>query len=63
MKKLFSVLAVIFMLVYIGYQVSANLTEQIETIDALMVEVEAKETCEGFFVRAIQPVYGRAERS
>ncbi len=63
MKKLFSVLAVIFMLVYIGYQVSANLTEQIETIDALMVEVEAKETCEGFFVRAIQPVYGSAERS
>lgn len=63
MKKLLSVLAVVFMLVYIGFQVTVNLTEQIETIDALMVEVEAKETCEGFFVRAIQPVYGSAERS
>lgn len=63
MKKLLSVLAVAFMLFYIGYQVTANLTEQIETIDALMVEVEDKETCEGFFVRAVQPVYGSADKS
>lgn len=63
MKKLLSVLVVILMLLYIGFQVVTNLTEQIETIDALMVQVEAKETCEGFFVRAIQPVYGSAERS
>ena len=63
MKKLLSVLAVAFLLFYIGYQVTANLTEQIETIDALMVKVEDKETCEGFFVRAIQPVYGSAQKS
>ena len=63
MKKLLSVLVVVLMLLYIGYQVVANLTEQIETIDALMVQVEAKETCEGFFVRDIRPVYGSADRS
>lgn len=63
MKKLLSVLVVLLLLVYIGYQVTANLTEQIETIDALMVEVEDKETCEGFFVRSIQPVYGGADKT
>ena len=63
MKKLLSVLVVAFLLVYIGYQVSANLTEQIETVDALMVTVEAKETCEGFFVRDVQPIYGDADRA
>ncbi len=39
-------------LVYIGYQVSQNLSEKITTIDALMVDVEDSISAEGVFVRS-----------
>lgn len=58
MKKLLSVFTVLFFVGYIGYQVLGNLTEQIETIDALTVEVEDKVTCRGVFVRQMTPVSG-----
>ena len=63
MKRFFSAAVVLLLLVYIGYQVSQNLTEQIETIDALIVEAVDKTTCEGIFVRNVQPVYGDGDKT
>lgn len=63
MKRLFSAAVVLLLLVYIGYQVSQNLTEQIETIDALMVEAQDKTTCEGIFVRDVEPVWGDSDKT
>lgn len=63
MKKIISVMAVVLLLVYIGYQISHNLTEQIETIDALNVTVEDKVTCRGFFVRSASAVSGDTSKT
>lgn len=63
MKRFFSAAVVLLLLVYIGYQVSQNLTEQIETIDVLIVEAVDKTTCEGIFVRNVQPVYGDGDKT
>ena len=37
--------------VYISYQVIANLTQQIQTVDALEVTVEDKIPARGYFIR------------
>ena len=37
--------------VYISYQVAANLTQQIQTVDALEVTVEDKIPARGYFIR------------
>lgn len=44
--------------VYIVYQVVANLTQQIRTVDALEVTVEDKISARGFFIREQIPVPG-----
>ncbi len=46
--------------VYILYQVTANLTQQIRTVDALEVTVEDKLSARGFFIRRQVPVTGGA---
>jgi len=56
MRKVLSILAVALLLIYIGYQVTSNLTETIKTVDAVVVEVEDKVTCRGVFVRSAAPV-------
>jgi putative membrane fusion protein len=43
---------------YIGYQVIANLTQQIRTVDALEVTVEEKLSARGYFIREQIPVSG-----
>ncbi|MEA4921189.1 MAG: hypothetical protein VB078_09740, partial [Clostridiaceae bacterium] len=63
MKKAMSALGILLLLVYIGYQISHNLTDQIETIDAQMVAVEDKTTCEGIFIRSSIPVYGDTDKT
>ncbi|MBQ9966551.1 MAG: hypothetical protein IJO95_02805, partial [Clostridia bacterium] len=58
MKKLLSFLAVVLLLVYIGFQVFHNLADQIVTIDAQIVTVEDKATCRGILVRSSIAVPG-----
>ncbi|MBQ1271655.1 MAG: hypothetical protein IIW34_01620 [Clostridia bacterium] len=58
MKKLLSFLAVVLLLVYIGFQVFHNLSDQIVTIDAQIVTVEDKATCRGILVRSSTAVPG-----
>ena len=50
-------LLVLVFLVYLGYQVSQNLSDRIVTIDAIEVTVEEKISAEGAFLRAQTPVY------
>jgi len=50
-STLFTVLALIAVGIYILYQVAANLTQQIRTVDVLEVTVEDKISARGFFVR------------
>ena len=47
-------------LIYLGFQVFSNLTDRITTSDALLVSVEDKISCEGVFIRAEQPLYGKS---
>ena len=49
--------------VYIVYQVVANLTQQIRTVDALEVTVEDKISARGFFIRQQIPVSGGSGRA
>ena len=44
--------------VYIFYQVTANLTRQIRTVDALEVTVEDKISARGYFIRQQKVVSG-----
>ena len=50
-STLFTVLALIAVGIYILYQVTANLTQQIRTVDVLEVTVEDKISARGMFVR------------
>lgn len=49
--------------VYIVYQVAANLTQQIRTVDALEVTVEDKISARGCFIRQQIPVAGGSGRA
>ena len=51
MSTLFTVLGLIAVGIYILYQVTANLTQQIRTVDVLEVTVEEKISARGLFVR------------
>jgi len=57
-----ALLLVVF-LVYIGYQSVQNLSEQIVTVDALVVDVEDKITADGVFLRSQRLVYGDGGKS
>ncbi len=60
-SRLSTLCTIVFLLavvVYILYQVSANLTQQIRTVDALEVTVEDKISARGFFIRQQVPVTG-----
>ncbi len=62
-SKLSTPLTIAFLLlvvIYILYQVTANLTQQIRTVDALEVTVEDKISARGFFIRRQVPVEGSA---
>ncbi len=58
MRKIMSALVLFLLLIYIGYQVTSNLTETIKTVDAVVVEVEDKITCRGLFVKSASTVTG-----
>jgi len=61
-STLFTVVALIAVGIYILYQVTANLTQQIRTVDVLEVTVEEKLSARGVFVRE-QLVVTAGERS
>ena len=63
MRKITSAIAVLLLLVYIGYQVILNLTDSIVTMEALSVTVEDKVTCDGIFVRTMDAVYGQEDKT
>ena len=48
---LFTIIGLIAVSIYIIYQVTANLTQQIRTVDALEVTVEEKISARGLFIR------------
>ena len=53
-SKASTLVTIVFLLavaVYIFYQVTANLTRQIRTVDALEVTVEDKISARGYFIR------------
>lgn len=57
---LFTIIGLIAVSIYIIYQVTANLTQQIRTVDALEVTVEEKISARGLFVREQLVVTGGA---
>lgn len=58
LTTLFTIIGLIAVSVYILYQVTANLTQQIRTVDALEVTVEDKISARGYFIRQQTPVTG-----
>lgn len=50
-RKIIAILAAVMLLVYVAWQVTANLTEQIKTVDAMEVTVEEKISVRGWFIR------------
>ncbi len=58
LSTLCTIAFLLVVVVYILYQVSANLTQQIRTVDALEVTVEEKLSARGFFIRRQIPVEG-----
>ena len=63
MRQITSAIAVLLLLVYIGYQVILNLTDSIVTMEALSVTVEDKVTCDGIFVRTVDAGYGQEDKT
>ena len=57
---LFTIIGLIAVSIYIIYQVTANLTQQIRTVDALEVTVEEKISARGLFIREQLVVTGGA---
>ena len=57
-RRILAAAAVIGILIYAGSQVAVNLTQQIETADALEVTVQQTVSAQGWFIREQVPVTG-----
>ena len=56
-----AIAVVLVVLVYMGYQVTTNLSQRIVTADAVEVTAEDKISTSGVFVRRETPVYAQAQ--
>lgn len=59
-RKISAIVAVAALLVYVAWQVTVNLTEQIKTVDAMEVTVEEKLSVRGWFIRQQTLVEGES---
>lgn len=66
-KSIFSRIGIglfgLFLVVYIGLQISIGLRDSVETIEAAVVTVENKISCEGVFIREEQPITGNTSKT
>ena len=66
-KTIFSKIGVgllaLVIVVYVGFQVTISVRNSVETIEATVVTVENKISCEGVFIRDEQPITGNTSKT